>query len=121
MSSWFERFRRGALVRLLRLSMARRSALDRRMARQFLLLRKESFTRGNRRRGVQVMRRGIRPRTVRKIAWQGHAEGRCSRIWVFISTTRAAILTSRRRSVSNCATLQAERFGMAARNAQSSQ
>ena len=36
-------------------------------------------------------------------------------IRLFISTTRAAILIRRRRTVSNCATRQAKRFGIRAR------
>ena len=39
----------------------------------------------------------------------------------FISTTRAAILIRRSRKVSNCATRQLERFGIALRNPHRSQ
>src|SRR5277367_1192556 len=42
----------------------------------------------------------------------GHDVGRCTRIIVFISTTRAAILIRRRRKVSNCATRHIECFGV---------
>lgn len=42
--------------------------------------------------------------------WSGQDVGRCRRIWVLISTTRAAILMRRKRSVSNCATAKLERF-----------
>ena len=52
---------------------------------------------------VYVASRGIRLSTMRRMRWSGHAVGMCRRIWVFISTTRAAILMRRKRSVSNCA------------------
>src|SRR5208337_193815 len=48
----------------------------------------------------------MRWRAKRRISWPGHEVGRWTRIMVFISTTRAAILTRRRRNVSNCATRQ---------------
>lgn len=47
--------------------------------------------------------------------WSGQEVGRCRRICVFISTTRAAILMRHKRSVSNWATAKLERFGIAAR------
>jgi hypothetical protein len=47
--------------------------------------------------------------------WSGHDVGRCRRICDFISTTRAAILMRRNRSVSNWATAKLERLGIAAR------
>ena len=43
---------------------------------------------------------------MRRIVWSGQALGKCRRIWVFSSTTRAAILMRRNRRVSNCATRQ---------------
>ena len=47
--------------------------------------------------------------------------GKCTRIIVFISTTRAAILMRRRRSVSNWATRHIERFGIDTRRPHISQ
>ena len=48
----------------------------------------------------------MRPRTNRRMLWSGQDVGMCTRICVFISTTRAAILMRRRRKVSNWATRQ---------------
>ena len=61
---------------------------------------------------VQVTRRGMRCRAKRRISCAGHEVGKCTRIMVFISTTRAAILMRRRRKVSNWATRHLERFGI---------
>ena len=43
----------------------------------------------------------MRSKAKRRISWAGHEVGKCTRMIVFISTTRAAILMRRRRSVSN--------------------
>src|SRR5208337_1434825 len=69
----------------------------------------------------QVTRRGMRPRAKRRISCAGQEVGKCTRIIVFISTTRAAILMRRRRSVSNWATRQIERFGIDTRRPHISQ
>src|SRR5271165_5601422 len=54
----------------------------------------------------------MRPRAKRRISCTGQEVGKCTRIIVFISTTRAAILMRRRRNVSNWATRHIERFGI---------
>ena len=77
--------------------------------------------RGRSRPVFQVTRRGMRWRAKRRISWPGHDVGRWTRIMVFISTTRAAILTRRRRNVSNCATRHIERLGIDARSPHISQ
>ena len=59
----------------------------------------------------QVTRRGMRSKAKRSISCAGDDEGKWTRIIVCISTTRAAILTRRRRKVSNWATRHIERFG----------
>ena len=51
----------------------------------------------------------------------GALVGRWTLICVFISITRAAIFKRRSRTVSNCATRYAERFGISARRLHSSQ
>ena len=63
----------------------------------------------------------MRPSAKRKISCAGQDVGRCTRIMVFISTTRAAILMRRRRNVSNCATRHIERFGIETRRPHISQ
>jgi hypothetical protein len=50
------------------------------------------FVSGRLRLVSYVTSRGMRSSTMRKMAWSGQDVGRCRRIWVFISTTRAAIL-----------------------------
>ena len=55
------------------------------------------------------------------MSWHGVAVGKWTLIMVFISITRAAILISRRRRVSNWATRQTERFGIRPRRLHSSQ
>ena len=55
------------------------------------------------------------------MAWWGQAVGIETRIWVFLSTTRAANLMKRKRKVSNCATAKLNRFGIAARRPHISQ
>src|SRR5208283_2288928 len=70
---------------------------------------------------AQVTRRGMCERAKRKTSCPGHAVGRCTRIIVFISTTRAAILTKRRRRVSNCAKRHIERLGIDSRRPHISQ
>ena len=70
---------------------------------------------------AQQVRRGSRWSARRRMAWFGQALGRCSVTLLFRATTRVAILTRRRRKVSNCATRQVERFGMRLRKDQSSQ
>jgi len=57
----------------------------------------------------------------RRISCAGHEVGKCTRIIVFISTTRAAILMRRRRKVSNWATRHIERFGIETRRPHISQ
>ena len=63
----------------------------------------------------------MRPRAKRRISCAGHEVGKCTRIMVFISTTRAAILMRRRRNVSNWATRHIERFGIDTRSPHISQ
>ena len=70
---------------------------------------------------AQVTRRGMRSRAKRRISCAGHEVGKCTRIIVFISTTRAAILMRRRRKVSNWATRHIERFGIDTRSPHISQ
>ena len=70
---------------------------------------------------AQVTRRGMRSRVRRRISWAGHEVGKCTRIIVFISTTRAAILMRRRRNVSNWAMRHIERFGIETRSPHISQ
>jgi hypothetical protein len=69
----------------------------------------------------QVTRRGICERAKRRISCAGHEVGRRTRIIVFISTTQAAILTKRRRRVSNCATRHIDRLGIDSRRPHISQ
>ena len=57
----------------------------------------------------------------RRISWAGQEVGRCTRIIVFISTTRAAILMRRRRKVSNWAARHMERLGIETRRPHISQ
>jgi predicted MarR family transcription regulator len=59
--------------------------------------------------------------SLRKLIGAGLVERKGTVIRVFISTTRAAILTRRRRRVSNWARRQGERFGRAARRVHISQ
>ncbi len=63
----------------------------------------------------------MRSRAKRKISWAGQEVGRCTRIIVFISTTRAAILMRRRRRVSNWAPRHIERYGITSRRPHISQ
>jgi len=70
---------------------------------------------------VQLIRRGMRPRTKARMDWHGAWLGRCSLTWVFISTTRTASLTRRRRRVSNWAVRQDERRGISVRRLHKSQ
>ena len=63
----------------------------------------------------------MRPRAKRRISCTGQEVGKCTRIIVFISTTRAAILMRRRRNVSNWATRHIERFGIDTRRPHISQ
>ena len=76
---------------------------------------------GNSRPVGHVTRRGMRAWTKRMTSCAGQDVGRCTRIIVFISTTRAAILIRRRRSVSNWATRHIERFGVEMRSPHISQ
>ena len=70
---------------------------------------------------VQLMMRGMRPRTKARMDWHGAWLGRCSLTWVFISTTRTASLTKRSRKVSNWAVRQDERRGISVRRLHISQ
>ena len=77
------------------------SGVGPKFARGGLRVEGTGLTSGASRPVAQVTRRGMRCRAKRKMSWAGHDVGRCTRIIVFISTTRAAILMRRRRSVSN--------------------
>ena len=63
----------------------------------------------------------MRSRAKHKISCAGHQVGKCTRIIVLISTTRAAILMRRRRKVSSWATRHIERFGIDTRSPRISQ
>ena len=63
----------------------------------------------------------MRPSAKRRISWAGHDVGKCTRIIVFISTIRAAILIRRRRNVSNWAMRHIECFGIDTRRPHISQ
>ena len=101
--------------------LVRRRWVIRRDGRWGLQVAVGGFVSGRLRPIVYVASRGMRLRTMRRMRWSGHDVGRCRRIWVFISTTRAAILMRRNRRVSNCATAKLERFGIAARRPHISQ
>ena len=62
-----------------------------------------------------------RPASARKTARSGHAVGKKTRMRAAPSTTRAAILISRRRIVANSAYDSGERYGAAARMVSRSQ
>lgn len=69
----------------------------------------------------QVTRRGMRARAIRNAWLFGQAFGHWTRIKVFNSVTRAAILMRRRRKVSNWTVRHVERLGMAVRKPHISQ
>lgn len=76
---------------------------------------------GRQRPGVQGPAAAKRPASNRKIAASGQAVGSQMRMRAVPSTTRAAILISRNRSVVNSAVRQEERLGAVARRVWSSQ